>query len=78
MLRRALVPNANLPWILRFVWKRAASKFEPVFTHWDRWTGASDPREALRDVLGSDAPDDGLLFWTCSLQITLAILWAVA
>ncbi len=78
MLRRALVPNANLPWILRFVWKRAASKFEPVFTHWDRWTGASDPREALRDVLGSDTVDDALLFWTCSLQVTLAVLWAVA
>lgn len=77
MLRRALVPNAELPWILRFLWKRAASRFEPVFTHWDRWSGASDPRAALGEVLDPDGPDDALLFWTCSLQITLSILWVV-
>jgi len=77
LLRRALRPPSDLSPILRWLWKRAASKFEPALATWDRWSHAPDPRQELRGVLGLDDADHALLVQTASFQIVLAALWTL-
>jgi len=77
LLRQAVQPPTNLFGPLRFLWRRFSSPLDPVLEKWDVWSGSSDPRTALRTVLGASSDSQVLLWWVGGLQLALSIAWCV-